>query len=79
MLLVCTEEPPFLKMSPHYLDMLSDISIIMSISCRASGPGHLSYLLSSMNLSVSIRGEKAVTLFALGQPKAKSKTHHSDL
>jgi len=66
-------------MSPHDLDILSDVSIIMSISCRPSGPGHLTYLLSSMDLSVPVRGEKDVTLFALSQFQCKSNTHTSDL
>lgn len=76
---MCTEEPRFLDKSPRYLDVLSDVSIIMSVSCRPSGPGHLTYLPASMNLSVPIRGEKDVTLFALSQLQSKSKTHNSDL
>ena len=53
--------------------MLFDVSIVMSISYRPAGPGHLSYLLSSMTLSVPIRGERDMTLFALSQLKSKSK------
>lgn len=42
------------KMPPHFPDMLPDVSIIMSVSCSCSRPGHLSYLALSVNLSVPV-------------------------
>ena len=64
-------------MSLHYPDILPDVFIIVSISYRPSGPGHISYFILGMNLRVPIRGEKDTTLFALNQLKFKSKTHNS--
>lgn len=64
-LFVCTEKLLFLKMSLCYPDILPDVFIIVSISYRPSGPGHISYFILGMDLRAPIRGEEATTLFAL--------------
>lgn len=74
-LFVCTKKLLFLKMSLRYPDLLPDVFIIVSISDRPSGPGHISYFILGMNLRAPIRGEKDTTLFALNE--LKSKTHNS--